>query len=83
MVVFDLESRVNLLSRLLDPSVIWILIPVGALLIPISAVVMSALKEMQRAHYKHVERMAMIESGLDPDRVADFEEQQQPVEEYV
>ena len=50
----------DFLNGLMDPTIIWVVIPVVAI---IGYFVSKGLK----AHYAHQERMARIESGLNPD----------------
>lgn len=50
-----------MLSKLLQPQVLIFMIPIVAI---IGGVVLSAIK----LSYKHEERMAKIEAGMDPDR---------------
>ena len=47
-------------SALLNPAVVWVLIPLGGLLVGL-------VLHLFRMHHRHVERMAMIEAGIDPD----------------
>ena len=49
-------------SALLNPAVVWVLIPLGGLLVGL-------VLHLFRMHHRHVERMAMIEAGIDPDAV--------------
>lgn len=47
----------------LNPSVVWITIPVAYILI-------SGIQELCRQYYEHQERLAMIQQGIvPPDRV--------------
>jgi hypothetical protein len=49
-----------LLERLLDPAVVWVVIPV-------TAIVMGCLTAIVKSVIKHRERMAKIGMGIDPD----------------
>ena len=44
----------------LNPAVVWVLIPVSAILI-------SGIRGLYSQYCKHQERIAMIENGLHPD----------------
>ncbi len=48
----------------LNPAVVWILIPLAAILI-------GGIKALCRMYYEHVERIAMIEQGIIPPDRAD------------
>ena len=47
-------------ERLLSPEVVWVLIPV-------LAIVGVFAKQMLNRYFDHQERMARIEAGMDPD----------------
>ena len=44
----------------LNPAVVWVLIPVSAILV-------SGITALYAMHCKHHERIAMIENGMHPD----------------
>ena len=48
------------LERLLSPDIVWVVIPVVAIVGVFG-------KQMLSRHYDHKERMAKIEAGIDPD----------------
>ena len=50
----------EVLEKLIDPSVIWVTIP-------LVAIVLAFARKMLNRHYDHQERMAKIEAGMDPD----------------
>ena len=50
----------DIFRALMNPAIIWVLIPLAAI---IGAFVNKGLK----ARYEHEERMAKIENGIDPD----------------
>ena len=54
----------EILKSSMNPGVIWVLIPLAAI---IGAMVNKGLK----AHYNHQERMAKIENGIDPDKYSE------------
>ena len=47
-------------DKLLSPGVVWVLIPV-------LAIVGAFAKQMLNRYFDHQERMAKIEAGMDPD----------------
>lgn len=50
----------DVLARLIDPAVIWVTIP-------LAAIILAFARKMLHNHYEHRERMAKIEAGMDPD----------------
>lgn len=48
------------LEKLLDPEIIWALIP-------IVAIIGYFVNKVLKSHYAHVERLEKIRSGIDPD----------------
>lgn len=48
------------LERLLNPAVVWVLIPIVAIVAPL-------VVNFQKNRWKHEERMAKIAAGIDPD----------------
>jgi hypothetical protein len=50
-----------------NPQTVWILIPLAALMFPISAIILSGLTVIVKLVIQHRERMAKIEQGFDPD----------------
>ena len=51
---------VEFLEKLIRPEVVWVVIPV-------IAIVMGIGKSMLNRYFDHQERMARIEAGLDPE----------------
>ena len=49
-------------EKLLDPAIIWAVIPVVAIIGVFG-------KQMLSRYFDHQERMAKIEAGMDPDRI--------------
>ena len=57
----------DILEKLLQPSVVWVVIPVIAILGGVG-------KSVANRYFEHQERMAKIEAGMDPDAIeADIE----------
>ena len=52
----------DIIEKLLDPKIIWVVIPVIAILGGIG-------KSISSRYFDHQERMAKIEAGIDPDRI--------------
>ncbi len=50
------------LEKLLDPAIIWVVIPVVAIIGVFG-------KQIVSRYFDHKERMAKIEAGMDPDRI--------------
>ncbi|MCH8142386.1 MAG: hypothetical protein IH908_12400 [Proteobacteria bacterium] len=50
------------LEKLLDPAIIWAVIPVVAIIGVFG-------KQIVSRYFDHKERMAKIEAGMDPDRI--------------
>ncbi len=50
----------EVLEKLINPAVIWVTIP-------LAAIILTFARKMLRNHYEHQERMAKIEAGMDPD----------------
>ena len=50
----------EVLEKLMDPSIIWVVIPV-------IAIAGAFGKQMLNRYFDHQERMAKIEAGMDPD----------------
>lgn len=46
----------------LNPAVVWVLIPITAILI-------SGIQQVYKQYCRHVERIAMIENGIHPDEI--------------
>lgn len=49
------------LSALMNPALIWVLIP-------LAAIICVQVNKGLKAQYEHKERMAKIENGMDPDK---------------
>ena len=50
----------------LNPATVWVVIP-------ITAIVICGVRQIASMHYRHLERMAMIQQGLDPDKDDELE----------
>ena len=66
----------EILKSLMNPGVIWVLIPLAAI---IGAMVNKGLK----AHYNHQERMAKIENGIDPDKYSEQNSFQKTLQDFI
>jgi hypothetical protein len=63
----------SLVHELLDPAVVWVLIPLAAM-------VLFGVLSVTHSFIRHRERMAKIGMGIDPDDQPNLE-QSQPVDE--
>ncbi|MFK7912509.1 MAG: hypothetical protein AB8B93_01230 [Pseudomonadales bacterium] len=50
----------SFLEKLLQPEVVWVVIPVIAILAVVG-------RKLAQRYFEHKERMAKIEAGIDPD----------------